>query len=40
MDVFEIQPIKVIQTMQSNPQGLPGNNTITDVTGNKTPVMS
>lgn len=40
MNVFETQSIKVIQTMQSNPQGLPGNNTIADVTGNKTLVMS
>lgn len=40
MNVFENQFIKLTQTVQSNPQGLPGNNTIADVTGNKTLVMS
>ena len=40
MKEFEIQSIKVIRTMQSNPERLPGNNTIADVIGNKTPEMS
>lgn len=33
---FEIQLIKVIQTMQSSPDSLPGNNTMADAIGKKT----
>ena len=40
MSEFEIQLIKVIQTTQSTPETLLGNNTMEDVIGSKTLEMS